>query len=73
MASEYLITQRSAMPTKVKRETILQEGMRMMRNCDPDTTRMERQKELSKLVNRMRISGYNERFRYEMVKGIMER
>ena len=73
MASEYLITQRSAMPNKTKRETILQEGLRIMRNCDQSTSRMERQNELTKFANRMRVSGYNERFRHDMVKGVIER
>ena len=73
MASEYLITQRSAMSNKVKRETILQEGLRIMRNCDEFTSRLERQEELSKFSNRMRVSGYSQKFRQEMLKGVVER
>ena len=63
----------SALPAKQKRETILQEGLRRLRNCSPDLEENEVIEIMSTFMNMLRISGYNQAYRYQMLKGIMER
>ena len=73
MASPYVILKRSAMSMNIKRETLLQEGLRRVRNMDRKVTIEERNNVLSQFMNSLRISRYNEEFRYNMMRGILER
>ena len=44
-----------------------------MRHIDGKVTIEEKNNILSEFMNSLRISGYNEEFRYNMMKGILER
>ena len=72
-SSPYTVMYQSALPAKQKRETILQEGLRRLRNCSPDLEENAVIEIMSTFMNMLRISGYNQAYRYQMLKGIMER
>ena len=61
------------MSMATKRESLLQEGLRRLRNMDCSISRDERNKVMSTFSNAMRISGYNWEYRFNMIKGITQR
>ena len=71
MSSPYQIHFRSALARKSKRETLLQEGIRRLRNMGPDVSDLEKQTVMSKYMNSLRISGYDKNYRYILLKGIL--
>ena len=71
MSSPYQIHFRSALARKSKRETLLQEGIRRLRNMGPDVSDLEKQTVMSKYMNSLRISGYDQSYRYLLLKGIL--
>ena len=73
MATPFLILKRSAMSMATKRESLLQEGLRRLRNMDCSISIDERNKVMSTFSNAMRISGYNWEYRFNMIKGITQR
>ena len=73
MACPFLILERSAIPNKIKRETLLQEGLRRLRNIDNQISEEENINIMTDFSNSMRISGYSQIVRFETIKGIMMR
>ena len=73
LSSKYLILQRSAMAQKVKRNTLFEEGIRRLRNCDLETDRDKLIEVLGEFSNAMRISGYSLQVRHDIVRGVLER
>ena len=71
MASPYSILYNSALPAKTKRESLLQEGLRRLRNMGQGVPQTEINDCLSKFINRLRISGYNESYRFQLLSGII--
>ena len=71
MSSPFQIHYRSAIANRTKRETLLQEGIQILRNSGTDASHLERTNELSKLMNSLRISGYDQAYRYHILKGIL--
>ena len=67
MANPVMIHQRSAMPQKVKRACLTNEVLRMMRNISSDEGEEVRKFFLSDFAHRMRMSGYPEQFRREII------
>ena len=59
ISSPYTILFQSALSTKQKRNTLLQEGLRRLRNCSPDLDRFEVNDIMSRYMNMIRISGYD--------------
>ena len=71
MANPLVIHQKSAMPEKVKRRCLSNEVMRILRNTSREQPQEVKKFYLSEFSQRMRMSGYSERFRREiMVSGI---
>ena len=68
MDSPYTILNNSAMPGKVKRLTLVQEGIRVLRNTRPSLHPEMRVGLLEDLAQRMRISGYPEDFRRSVLE-----
>jgi hypothetical protein len=68
MASPYTILNSSAMPGLTKRLTLVQEGIRMLRNTRPSLHLVLRKGLMEDLAERMLISGYNADYR----RGIIE-
>jgi hypothetical protein len=68
MASPYTILNSSAMPGLTKRLTLVQEGIRMLRNTRPSLHPELRKGLMEDLAERMMMSGYNADYR----RGIIE-
>ena len=63
MANPYMIMYKSAIPVRTKRDSLLQEGMRRIRNMGPDAPDLERILVLGRMMNAMRSSGYDWMYR----------
>ena len=68
MANRLLMLHQSALPDKMKRTTLTQEVIRIMRNCHPDLPWEEKVSHLNTFTERMRDSGYPERYRAEVIQ-----
>ena len=69
----FLIMEKSAINERTKRDTLLQEGLRRLRNTDIYVSEDERNEILSEYCNSMRISGYPVNTRFHIIKGILTR
>ena len=68
-----VILNRSAVSAGIKRNVIFQEGLRIIRNCSTDTPANTVNHHLTVFMNSLRRSGYNERYRLNMIRGIRNR
>ena len=73
MASKSLIHFKSALSSQIKRSSIFSEGMRRLLNCHPDLSWEVKAEFLTDFANSMRISGYNQKYRREMIQGVIKR
>ena len=73
IASPFLILYKSAINSQTKRNSILQDGLRRLRNLSPGIGQSERIQTLNFLSYQMLISGYDQHYRVNMIKGILER
>ena len=67
MKSPFVILVNSVVPLKTKRNSLTQEVKRRLRNCHPDVPKSEVAEVLSKFVQKMKNSGYNQRFREQVI------
>ena len=72
MASQFLIMKRSAMPLGIKRASLIQEGVRILRNTKRSTPWSTKAALLSDFSNRMRISGYHDTYRLHIIQAAVE-
>ena len=63
-----LMMEKSAMPMKIKRTTLTQEVIRILRNCRLEMPWEDKAEMLTDLSRRMKLSGYPEKFREEVVQ-----
>ena len=68
MASRTLMMRRSAMPKTMKRSVLTQEGIRILRNCSEDIPWQRVEEHLTDFSLRMKMSGYNENYRHNIIK-----
>ena len=73
MSTPYLILYRSALSKSTKRNGLLQEGMRRLRNCSKSISTAEKCQILSKFMWACHISGYDHQYRYTLLEGILKR
>ena len=73
VASKYTILQRSAISKQCKRATNVQEGLRRLRNISKCCPWSEKARVLSNFSNMLYISGYSEKYRYNIIKGVISR
>ena len=73
MSSPYVNLFRSALPIKTKRNSLFQEGIRRLQNISPGVSVEEKNKILAKFMNSLRISGYDKKYRFELLKGVIEK
>ena len=73
MSSPYQMLYTSAIPQKTKRDSLLQEGLRRLRNFSTGVPEAIKNDCMSRFMNSLRISGYDQKFRYELLKGIQAR
>ena len=59
MSSPFCIMYRSAVSTKTKRDSLLQEGLRRIRNCSPGSDPNTRKEALTKYMWTLMVSGYD--------------
>ena len=67
MNTPYVIMASTAIPQKVKVTTMVQEVIRRMRNMCKWVEKWEVEEELSKFCGKMKLSGYGEGFRREVL------
>ena len=68
MSSRLLMMERSAMPRSMKRSVLTQEGIRILRNCSEDVPWENIETHLTDFSLRMKMSGYNENYRHNVIK-----
>ena len=68
MSSQFVILSKSAMSDKIKRNTLVQEAIRRLRNTSRELPWDLKAQILSEFSNKMMISGYSEQFRLEVIQ-----
>ena len=63
MATKKVVHAKSALPTKVKRSILLEEGSRRLRNCSPELEWDTKVFHLNRLSSEMKNSGHSQTFR----------
>ena len=72
-SSPYLLMYRSAICPKTKRNSLFQEGLRRLTNMCGGIVNSERVKVMTEFMNMLKISGYDQKYRYTLLTGIMAR
>ena len=72
VANPLLMMEMSAMPAKVKRTTLVQEVVTIRRNIRPGLPWEVTVKHLNNFCSRMKASGYNQQYRFQVLKSGME-
>ena len=62
----------SAMPAEMKRTALTQEVIRIRKNCHPGLPWATTVKHLNNFSDRMRMSGYSESYRFQILKAGVE-
>ena len=71
VASEYFIMSRSAVPSKVKKAALAQEGLRRLRNTRPDLVVEDRVRLMEDLAEGMMLSGYPAHYRESTIRSAL--
>ena len=71
MATPALLNQRSALPWNTKRTVLTQEALRILLNCSRELPWELKAKHLSKYSARMQFSGYEKKFRAEIIRSAL--
>ena len=71
VSSKSVIDARSAMPRKDKRTVLTQDLLRIILRCSPELEWETKKKHIDEYVLRMQFSGYDEKFRREIVSSAM--
>ena len=67
VSSVAVISAQSTLPWKTKRTILVQDTIRILRNCHKDLPWEETARHLSKMAMRMQYSGYDQKFRYDVI------
>ena len=67
MASQYTILANSAMPERMKRNCLVQEGIRRLRNTSRSLDWEFKASILSEFSYKLKVSGYHARYRLEVI------
>ena len=68
MANPLMMLEVSAMPENMKRTVLTQEVVRILRNTRPNLPWETKAKHLNQFSERMKLSGYNELYRYQVIQ-----
>ena len=71
MANWQVMPAKSAMPASVKRTSLTQYGLRILRNTKLEVPWSEKAEMLSEFSARLRDSGYNQRYRQEVINSVL--
>ena len=72
MSNPLLMLEISAMPARIKRATLAQEVITIRRNIRPELPWEVTTKHLSNFCNRMKVSGYSENYRLQILRAGMK-
>ena len=72
ISNKMTIHKRTAVPYRDKRQTVLQEALRRLRNTHPDLGDTLRDKHLTEYSKSMQLSGWNETERHQVIKGALK-
>ena len=72
VANQLLMMEMSAMPANMKRTVLTQEVVRIRRNIHPGLPWETTLRHLDNFSQRMRMSGYNENYRFQIIKSGVE-
>ena len=67
VSSKAVIDARSTIPWKTKRTILVQQTIRILRNCSEELPWNTKKEHLNQMMKRMQYSGYNQQFRYEVL------
>ena len=73
IANPRVISYTSAISSRIKRDTLLMEAYRRIRNCSLGVGENIVNSFLSKYMNSLRISGYTQPYRFQILKGVLNR
>ena len=73
MASRLVIMERSAHGKSTKRNVVVNEICRILRNCSPYLPWEEAASKVSYFVKRLTYSGYDKKFRFDVVRASVAR
>ena len=72
MATRLLMLARTAMPSRIKRASLTQEGLRILSNTSLEISWEKKAEMLTDLSLRMKLSGYGERYRLNIIQSILK-
>ena len=72
VSSRYLIHERSSHPDNMKFTVLVNEGMRILRNCNPNLNWNEGCSHLQHFVHRMQFSGYDHVYRARVITKVLQ-
>ena len=72
MSSPFQVMYNSALSPKTKRSSLLQEGLRRFRNMGIGISQDEKNDVISKFMCSLKWSGYDHKFRYTLLRGILQ-
>ena len=67
VSSVAVIDARSTLPWRTKRTILVQQTVRILRNCSEELPWDTKKEHLNQMMKRMQYSGYNKQFRYEVL------
>ena len=73
MATRKVVHAKSALPTRVKRSILLEEGSRRLRNCSPELEWEDKVVHLNRLSSEMKNSGHSESFRRTILQRVVSK
>ena len=73
VSSRHLLNHRSAHPERMKMNVLVNEALRIMRNCTKHLEQTDLKKHLQYFVKRMQCSGYPQKYRYEVLSKAMRK
>ena len=73
VSSKFLIHERSSHPENMKFNTLINEGLRILRNCNVSINWNEIKKHLQTFVHRMEFSGYNHEYRAKIMEAVFKK
>ena len=73
VSSKFLIHERSSHPENMKFNTLINEGLRILRNCNVNINWNDTKEHLQTFVHRMEFSGYNHEYRAKIMEAVFKK
>ena len=72
ISSKWVIHVNTALPMQCKRTILTQQVLRILLNCSKDLTWQDKTKHVNEFMRKLQFSGYNKKFRYEVVSSAIK-